>query len=75
MLLTIEGTYTEGKVELIEQPSGIKHAKVLVTFLTTEEKPELPCAMRYGLFAGPSLSTEDDFQIAEWQREASEGNM
>lgn len=72
MLFTVEGTYTEGKVELIEQPTGITHAKVLVTFLTTEEKPELPCLMRYGLFAGPSLSTEDDFQIAEWRGETNE---
>ena len=48
MFFTVEGMYTEGKVELSEQPTGIKHAKVLVTFLTTEEKPELPCAMRYG---------------------------
>ena len=54
MLLTVEGTYTEGKVELIEQPTGIKRAKVLVTFLTTEEKPEFPRPMRYGQFAGES---------------------
>ena len=67
MLLTIEGTYTQGKVELIEQPTGITHAKVLVTFLTTEEKPKLPQSMHYGQFAGESLSTEEDFQIAEWR--------
>jgi hypothetical protein len=71
MLFTVEGTYTEGKVELSEQPTGIKHAKVLVTFLTIEEKPELPCSMRYGQFAGISLSTEDDFRIAEWRGEVS----
>ena len=71
MLFTVEGMYTEGKVELSEQPTGIKHAKVLVTFLTTEEESELPCAMRYGQFAGSSLSTEDDFQIAEWRGETN----
>lgn len=72
MLFTVEGTYSEGKIELIEQPTGIKHAKVLVTFLTTDEQPELPCVMRYGQFAGTSLSTEDDFQIAEWRGETNE---
>lgn len=72
MLLTIEGTYTQGKVELLEQPTGITHAKVLVTFLTTKEKPTLPQSLRYGQFAGESLSTEDDFQIAEWQGETNE---
>ena len=72
MLLTIEGTYTEGKVELMEQPTGITHAKVLVTFLTTEEKPKLPQSMRYGQFAGETRSTEDAFQIAEWRGESLE---
>ena len=72
MLLTIEGTYTKGKVELIEQPTGITHAKVLVTFLTTEEKPKLPQTMRYGQFAGEPLSTEEDFHLAEWQGESDE---
>ena len=72
MLFTVEGTYAEGKVELSEQPAGIKHAKVLVIFLTTAQKPELLCAMRYGQFAGTSLSTEDDFQIAEWRGEPNE---
>jgi len=75
MLFTVEGMYTEGKVEPIEQRTGIKYAKVLVTCLTTEEKPELPCSMRYGQFAGTSLSTEDDFGIAEWRGEVSEGKM
>ena len=72
MLLTIEGTYTEGKVELLELPTGIKYAKILVTFLTTEEKPELPRSMRYGQFAGESLSTEEDFRMAEWRGETNE---
>lgn len=72
MLLTIEGTYTQGKVELLEQPTGITHAKVLVTFLTTEGKPKLPQPMRYGQFAGEALSTEEDFRIAEWRGETNE---
>jgi len=72
MLLTIEGTYAEGKVELIEQPPGITHAKVLVTFLTTAENPQLPQLMRYGQFAGESFSTEDDFHTAEWRGETNE---
>lgn len=72
MFLTVEGTYTEGKVELLELPTGIKHAKVLVTFLTTEENPALPRSMRYGQFAGESLSTDEDFRMAEWRGETNE---
>ncbi len=32
-VLTVEGTYREGKVELAEKPSGVSEARVLVTFL------------------------------------------
>jgi hypothetical protein len=72
MLLTIEGTFTEGRIELREIPTGIKHAKVLVTFLATEEQPVAPCSIRYGQFAGESLSTEEDFRLAEWRGETNE---
>jgi hypothetical protein len=72
MLLTVEGTYTEGKVELTERPTGIKYAKVLVTFLTAEEEPRSLHSMRYGQFAGEALSTEDDFRMGEWHGETSE---
>lgn len=70
MLLTIEGTYKEGKIELLELPTDITHAKVLVTFLTTVEEPEPPRSMRYGQFAGEALSTEEDFRMAEWRTRA-----
>jgi hypothetical protein len=71
MLLTIEGTYKEGKIELLEIPTEITHAKVLVTFLPTVEKPELRRSMRYGQFAGEALSTEADFRMAEWRGETN----
>jgi hypothetical protein len=34
MLVTMEGIYRDGKVELTEAPAGVKEARVLVTFLT-----------------------------------------
>ena len=36
-VLTVEGTYREGKVELAETPDGIREARVLVTFLPEQE--------------------------------------
>jgi hypothetical protein len=33
MLRTVEGTYREGKVELLETPADIEEARVIVTFL------------------------------------------
>jgi hypothetical protein len=37
-MLTVEGIYKDGKVELVEQPTGIgAAARVLVTFLSANE--------------------------------------
>lgn len=71
MLLTVEGTYTDGKVELAETPTGVKHAKVLVTFLPSETEASHRL-MVYGQFAGERMSTEEDFRLAEWRGEINE---
>lgn len=33
MLKSVEGVYRDGRVELLETPDGIDHARVIVTFL------------------------------------------
>ena len=68
MLLTVEGIYKDGKVELAEMPAGVKQAKVLVTFLQSETNTP-PRLMVYGQFAGERMSSEEDFLIAEWRGE------
>jgi hypothetical protein len=65
MLLTIEGTYSDGKVELAETPAGVQQAKVLVTFLSQETTAVSARYLTYGQFAGEHMSTEEDFSIAE----------
>jgi hypothetical protein len=36
-MLTIEGTYKDGKVELTQRPAEISQSRVLVTFLESKE--------------------------------------
>lgn len=36
-MLTVEGTYRDGAIELAEKPEGVKEARVLVTFLGAAE--------------------------------------
>jgi len=76
MLLTVEGTYKDGKVELAETPAGVKQARVLVTFLAPEAGVPSRRHMVYGQFAGARMSTEEDFPIAEWhgETEGRDGN-
>jgi hypothetical protein len=74
MLLTVEGTYKDGKIKLIETPAGVHHARVLVTFLPAEIEAAPRRSMTYGQFAGARMSTEEDFHIAEWRGEADDSN-
>ncbi len=69
MLLTIEGTFKDGKVELSETPHGLREAKVLVTFLESAQAQPHPQMMRFGQFSGPQekMSTADDFRGVEWR--------
>ena len=36
-MLTVEGIYKDGKIELLETVSEVKQAKVLITFLETND--------------------------------------
>jgi hypothetical protein len=37
-LLTVEGVYRNGKLELVEEPVGVEEARVLVVFLPAKGK-------------------------------------
>jgi hypothetical protein len=73
MLKAIEGVYKNGKIELDETPSDILDSRVIVTFL--EKKSTLPAEqmIRFGMFAGSIQSTEDDFQMAQFQGDSNDG--
>lgn len=75
MLTTVEGIYRDGRVELMEQPAGVREARVFVTFTElktgeAERKPNgTPATMRFGMFGGDGVTSEDDFKLAEWRGE------
>ena len=76
MLLTIEGTFKDGKVELSEAPQGLREARVLVTFLSSTLARPRPQIMRFGQFSGPheKMSTEEDFRSAESRGDRTDAN-
>ena len=70
MLKTVEGVYKQGKVELLEAPEFSGEARVLVTFLEQNSAVVAPrIGLVYGKYAGPNMSTEEDFKLAEWRGE------
>ncbi len=40
MLKTIEGTYSNGQIQLTETPTDVKTAKVIVTFIEVTDETE-----------------------------------
>lgn len=66
MLQSIEGIYTNGIIKLVEQPKNIVKSRIIVTFLQTEPVTPTERMMSFGMFAGSNQSTEEDFQIAEF---------
>ena len=69
MLVTLEGVYRNGQVELSERPKDVQAARVLVTFLSEPESASRDSIRRrafarmeegFDLGGGPYLS--EDFQ-------------
>jgi hypothetical protein len=68
-MITVEGRYKDGKIDLAETPAGVSEAKVLITFLPTEAVPKEPRYITFGQLRveGRPMSTEEDFKIAQWR--------
>ena len=68
-LLTVEGTYSNGRVELDEKPLGIEKSKVLVTFVDMPSDETLQAARRrafermaQGVHFGRGFSRSDVYE-------------
>ena len=69
MLLTVEGTYRNGKIELAEIPKDVEQADVIVTFLRIKKRDSTSRMITFGQFAGETKTNEEDFHLAEWHGE------
>lgn len=71
--LVLEGIYEDGKIELHEQPAGVKRARVRVTFLPEPEAAEEAAreAARQRAFA--RMRAGIDFGGEKFDREEIEG--
>jgi hypothetical protein len=73
MLQAVEGIYRNGKIELTEAPQGVVESRVIVTFLGVESSVSVGHMIHFGMFPGSNLSTEADFQSAEFYGDAEDG--
>ena len=66
---TVAGLFKSGKLELLENPKGLREGRVKVTIEEElEAKPE-PQYLQFGKYKGGRMSTLEDFKDAEWHGE------
>jgi hypothetical protein len=68
MIVTVDGIYSDGNLELLDKPLGIRNGRVRVTVSEEAENPE-PRMLPFGKYRGGRESTLEDFKIAEWHGE------
>lgn len=74
MAAIVEGVYKQGKIELLQVPSGVPEGRVRVIVLPEPERPKpQPRMMTFGMYPGDS-STLEDFKDAQWHGEEEWGD-
>jgi hypothetical protein len=69
MTAILEGFFKEGKLELLESPTGLREGRVRV-IVVEDDASKLPlCYMTFGKYQSDRLSSLEDFQDAEWHGE------
>ena len=66
MARTVAGIYKDGRIELLESPTGIREGRVLVTLVEMDKSSAAPHYLVPGKYHTGRMSTEEDFKIAEW---------
>ncbi|MBI2804451.1 MAG: hypothetical protein HYX68_05630 [Planctomycetes bacterium] len=67
MTAIVPGIYAQGKIELLQTPVGIRDGKVRVIVIEEGEEKKPSSQMQFGKYSAGTLSTEDDFRIADWR--------
>ncbi len=68
MSTNVEGIYSQGKIELLEIPVGIREGRVRVLMMADDEKPKLePRYLVRGKYPGDT--PPEAFEEAEWHGE------
>ena len=66
MTAVVSGIYMQGKLKLLQTPVGIRDGKVRIIVIEEDAAKPLSSPMQFGKYSSGTLSTEEDFSIAEW---------
>jgi hypothetical protein len=68
MTTSVLGIYSQGKIELLELPIGLREGRVQIVLTEAEELPSTPQYLQYGKYRSIPDTTPEDFKEAEWQQ-------
>ncbi len=68
MTAIVAGIYKQGKLELLETPTGLRDGRVRVVLIEEEPNPA-PRYLQFGKYKGDKDTTLEDFKEAEWHGE------
>ena len=63
------GHLRQGKIELLETPSGLREGPVRVVLIEADPSPSPARYLTFGKYKGGCQSTLEDFKDAEWHGE------
>ena len=69
MAAIVPGVYKQGKVELLETPTGLREGRVRVMLIEEPEPRPEPQYLVFGKYSGGKDLTLEDFRDAEWHGE------
>ena len=70
MTAIVAGIYTKGKLELLEEPKGLREGPVRVVLTEESVAKREPRYLEFGKYKGSKDPTFEDFKDAEWHGEA-----
>jgi hypothetical protein len=69
MAAMVMGIYKEGKIELLETPTGLPEGRVRILLIPEEQPKPAPRYLVRGKYKGDKDTTLEDFKDAEWHGE------
>ena len=70
MTTMVAGVYRQGKLELLEEPVGLRDGSVRVLLVQEPDNIQKTKPLLFGKYAAGPMSTLEDFAESEWHGEA-----
>ncbi len=71
MTTMVAGVYRQGKLELLEEPLGLREGAVRVLLVQETDNAQTTQPLVFGKYAAGQMSSLEDFSESEWRGEST----